>query len=144
MRECKLRNTYKESKLWRGARFGWSPLDRILESWKPEHTRREAPGWVAALRVGGSHDASAPGCGAAPARLTLRSRVRRRDRTRSAPSEVWWQGSAGALQGTWHPCHQAPGVAAPPPAYGTPPHSGWRAQSTRGTEHETMRPIYDM
>ena len=116
MLECKLRNTYEESKLWGGASSG-CPL--TTEFWSPEartHAAREAPGWVAALHAGGSHAAlSARGVGAAPALLALRSGVRRRVRSRSAPSGVRWSGSAGALLGTWHPGQLTPGVAAPLP-----------------------------
>ena len=56
-----------------------------------------------------------PGCGAAPARLALRSGATRRVRLGSAPSGVWGSGSAGAQQGTLHPGHLTPGVAALPP-----------------------------
>ena len=87
-------------------------------SWPPKpgtHADAEGTEWLADLQVGGSHAASThSGCGVAPARLALQSGSRRRVQARSAPSGVWWSGSAGAQQGTWRACQQTPGVAAPP------------------------------
>ena len=80
------------------------------------------------------------GCGAAPARLALQSRARRRVRPGSAPSGVRWSGSAGAQQGTLHPGYPISGVAAPPPDRDATLLCEWRVELMRGTKRETLGP----